>query len=70
MKIFYESENTRQLRTTPYPRDVDLKNGSHQKGERESTPTKQRQGKDWGTKAQQDLPINVAINSRLITCKA
>jgi hypothetical protein len=36
----------------------------------ESTPAKQHQGKDWITKAQQDWPINVAINSRLLVCKA
>jgi hypothetical protein len=54
---------------TPCPREADLKNGSCQKGERESTPAKQRQGKAWATKAQQDLPVNVAINSRLLACK-
>jgi hypothetical protein len=29
---------------------------------REKTPAKQQQGKAWVTKAQQDLPVNVAIN--------
>jgi hypothetical protein len=38
-------------------------------GERENTPAKQHQGKAWETKAQQDLPINMAINSRLLPCK-
>jgi hypothetical protein len=37
---------------------------------RESTPPKQRQGKAWATKTQNDLPINVAINSWLLACKA
>jgi hypothetical protein len=32
-------------RTARCPRDADLKNGSHRKGERESTPTKQYQDK-------------------------
>jgi hypothetical protein len=42
---------------------------AHAKRERESTPAKQRQGKAWATKAQQDLPVNVVINSRLLACK-
>jgi hypothetical protein len=29
--------NTPQYRTTPYPKHVDLKNGSRRKGEREHT---------------------------------
>jgi hypothetical protein len=31
---------------------------------------KQQQGKGWETKARQDLPANVSINSRLLACKA
>jgi hypothetical protein len=38
--------------------------------ERENTPAKEHQGKARATKAQQDLPVNVAINSRLLACKA
>jgi hypothetical protein len=34
------------------------------------TPTKQQQGKAWATKAQQDWPVNVAINNRHLACKA
>jgi hypothetical protein len=36
---------------------------AHAERERESTPAKQHQGKAQATKAQQDIPINVAINS-------
>jgi hypothetical protein len=36
---------------------------THADRERENTPTKQHQGKTYATKAQQDLLINVAINS-------
>jgi hypothetical protein len=43
---------------------------AHAERERENTPTKQQQGKTWATKAQQDLPINVAITSQLLACKA
>jgi hypothetical protein len=53
---------------TPCPRDTDLKNGSRRKEERD-TPTKQHQGKAWASKAQQDWPVNVDINSRLLICK-
>jgi hypothetical protein len=42
----------------------------HVEREREITPAKQYQGKAGPTKAQQDLPINVVINSRLLACKA
>jgi hypothetical protein len=52
----------------PCPRDANLKNGSHRWGERE-TPAKQQQDNAWATKAQQDWPINMAINSRLLICK-
>jgi hypothetical protein len=38
--------------------------------ERENTPVKQQQGKAWATKAQQDLPDNVVINSWLLACKS
>jgi hypothetical protein len=37
---------------------------------RESTHAQQHQGKAWATKAQQDLPVNVAINSQLLAYKA
>jgi hypothetical protein len=70
IKIIYESENTRQSRTAPCPRDVNLRNGSHRKGERESTLAKQYQDKARATKVQQYLPINVVINSQLLICKA
>jgi hypothetical protein len=43
---------------------------AHAERERERTPAKQHKGKVWATKAQQDLPINVIINNRLIVCKA
>jgi hypothetical protein len=43
---------------------------AHVERERESTPAKQHQGKAWATKAPKDLPITVAINSRLLACKA
>jgi hypothetical protein len=39
IKIFGGSEDAQRLSTTSYPRDVDLRNGSRQKG-RESTPAK------------------------------
>jgi hypothetical protein len=42
---------------------------AHADRERENTPVKQKQGKTWATKAQQDLPINVAKNSRLLSWK-
>jgi hypothetical protein len=61
--------NTHRSRAAPYPRDGNLKNGSRRKGERD-THAKQQQGKAWATKAQQDWPVNVAINSRLLICKA
>jgi hypothetical protein len=39
--------------------------------ERERTHLqKQQQDKAWATKTQQDLPGNVATNSRLLACKA
>jgi hypothetical protein len=43
---------------------------AHARRERENTPTKQHQGKAWATKSQQDWPINVTINSRLLAYKA
>jgi hypothetical protein len=44
---------------------------AHTDRERErETPVKQHQGKAWATKAQRDWPVNMAINSRLIVCKA
>jgi hypothetical protein len=44
---------------------------AHADGERQRTHLqKQQQGKAWATKAQQDLPVNVAINSQLLACKA
>jgi hypothetical protein len=42
---------------------------AHADRERE-TSAKQQQGKAWATKAQQDWPVNVAINSQLLVCKA
>jgi hypothetical protein len=42
---------------------------AHAKRERESTPAKQHQGQARTTKFQQDLPVNIAINSRLLACK-
>jgi hypothetical protein len=41
---------------------------AHADRERENTHVKQYQGKAWATKSQQDWPINVAINSRLLAC--
>jgi hypothetical protein len=38
-------------------------------GRERDTPAKQHQAKAWATKAQQDLPVNVVINSRLLACK-
>jgi hypothetical protein len=52
---------------TPCHRDVDLKNNSRQKGERD-TPAKQHQTKAWATKTHQDLPVNMVINNRLLAC--
>jgi hypothetical protein len=66
---FLEAETLDESGMAPYPRDADLKNGSRRKGERD-TPAKQHQGKAWSTKAQQDLPVNVAINNFLLICKA
>jgi hypothetical protein len=43
---------------------------AHAETNREKTPVKQQQGKVWVTKAQQDLPVNVVINSRLLASKA
>jgi hypothetical protein len=44
---------------------------AHADREREITHLqKQQQGKAWATKTQSDLPVNVAINSRLLACKA
>jgi hypothetical protein len=37
---------------------------------REGHTYKQQQGKAWAIKAQQNLPVNVAINSWLLVCKA
>jgi hypothetical protein len=42
---------------------------AHVGGEMKSTNTKQQKDKAWATKAQQNLPVNMAINSRLIVCK-
>jgi hypothetical protein len=42
---------------------------THAKRERENTPVKQHQGKAWATKAQQNLPVNMAINSWLLAYK-
>jgi hypothetical protein len=53
---------------TPYPIDADIKNGS--RWVRERTHTKQHQAKARATKAQQDLPVNMAINNRLLACMA
>jgi hypothetical protein len=33
-------QNTHQSRMTSYPKDADLRNGSHREGERENTPEK------------------------------
>jgi hypothetical protein len=44
---------------------------AHVDRERERTHLqKQQQDKVWATKAQQDLPVNVTINSRHLACKA
>jgi hypothetical protein len=43
---------------------------AHTGRERENTPAKLYQGKAWATIAQQDCPINMAINSQLLVCKA
>jgi septum formation inhibitor MinC len=43
---------------------------AHAKRERENTPAKQHQGKAQETKAQQDLSINMDINSWLLAYKA
>jgi hypothetical protein len=43
---------------------------AHAERERENTPAKQHQSKVWATKAQQDLSINMTINSRHLACKA
>jgi hypothetical protein len=37
IKYICESENTRQSRTSPCPRDADLRNGLHCEGGREHT---------------------------------
>jgi hypothetical protein len=37
---------------------------------REITPIKQQQDKPWANNTQQDLPVNVVLNSRLLECKA
>jgi hypothetical protein len=42
---------------------------AHADRERENTPTKQQQGKAWATNAQQDLPVNMTINSWLLASK-
>jgi hypothetical protein len=38
----------------------------HQKGEKNYQNKLDHQGKAWAPKAQQDWPVNVAINSRLL----
>jgi hypothetical protein len=43
---------------------------AHADRERENTLAEQHQGKAWATKAQQDLPVNVAINNRLLIFKS
>jgi hypothetical protein len=44
---------------------------AHADRDREHTcKKKQQQGKAWATKAQQDLPVNMAVNSQLLICKA
>jgi hypothetical protein len=50
--------------------EMSISKMAHVERERERAPAKQHQGKARATKAQQDLPINVAINSRLLACKA
>jgi hypothetical protein len=42
---------------------------THAERERENIPTKQHKGKAWATKTQQDLPVDMDINSRLLACK-
>jgi hypothetical protein len=68
-KIHFVGANTPRSRMTPCPRDADLMM-AHAERERESAPAKQQQSKASATKAQQDLPVNVVINSRLLVCKA
>jgi hypothetical protein len=43
---------------------------THVGRDRENTHAKQHQGKAWATTAQQDWPVNMVINSRLLVCKA
>jgi hypothetical protein len=43
---------------------------AHARRERGNTSVKQHQGKVCATKAQQDLPVNMVINSRLLACKS
>jgi hypothetical protein len=42
---------------------------AHAERESENTAAKYHQGKARATKAQQDLPVNVVINNRLIAYK-
>jgi hypothetical protein len=64
IKDIYESDHsTIKSGTLPYRC---LRNGSHREGERELA---KQQGKTGATKAQQDLPVNVVINNRLLVCK-
>jgi hypothetical protein len=42
---------------------------THARREGKNIPAKQYQGKAWATKAQQDWPVNIAINNQLLVCK-
>jgi hypothetical protein len=66
--IFFIEVITRQTRAEHCPMDADLRM-AHNGRERERTYSKQQHGKTRAIKAQQDIPINVGINSQLLVSK-
>jgi hypothetical protein len=57
----------RMIKSGTLPRDADLRNGSRQEGKREREHLQNNIKPK--SKVLQDLPVNVAINSRLLVCK-
>jgi hypothetical protein len=62
-------QHSMMLGQSSYPKDDTIRTAQAGRG-RESTCTKQQQGNACATKAYQDLPVNVVINSQLLVCKA
>jgi hypothetical protein len=64
------SINTRRFKNNHLALNMKSSEVAHTGGERENNGTKQQEGKTWASKAQQDLPINMANYNWLLICKA